>query len=150
MRLLRRLACVDITYMRVSSVCAMMRVRACRCVLACVWRAGTTTLSFVVYLALLAAAVLPHHVCITPSLKLSSSLLCEIHGTTAVAQQGCVDHHYAFVDSAHVNACRSEYGMIRVRAYRCVWICLLACWNPTFQRFAFVALFAAAAATAAV
>ena len=35
--------------------------------------------------------LLPYHVCITPSLKLSSSRLRGRHGTTAAAQQVCVD-----------------------------------------------------------
>ena len=39
-------------------------------------------------------------VCITPCLKLSRSLLCGSHGTTAVAQQVCVHHFYARVDFA--------------------------------------------------
>ena len=40
-----------------------------------------------------AAMLLPYHVCITPSLKLLSSLLCGRHGTTAVAQHVCVGHY---------------------------------------------------------
>ena len=43
---------------------------------------------------LLCLLLLPYHVlCITPSLKLSSSLLCGNHGTTAAAHKVCVDHY---------------------------------------------------------
>ena len=46
-------------------------------------------------LLLLLLLLLPYHVCITPCFKLSSSQLSGSHGTTAAAQQYCVDHFYA-------------------------------------------------------
>ena len=47
--------------------------------------AGTPHFSFFFLLCYL--LLLLYHVCITPSLKLSSSLLCGSHGTTAVAHE---------------------------------------------------------------
>ena len=76
-----------------------MHVRVCRCVRLriCVLEPHIYLFhNFFVFSASL--LLLPYHVvCITPCLKLSSSLLCDSHGTTAVAQYVCVDHSYAFV-----------------------------------------------------
>ena len=53
----------------------------------------------------LLSLLLPYLVCITPSPKLSSSLLCGSHGATAVAQQVCgpllIIPYYACVDVAY-------------------------------------------------
>ena len=70
------------------------------------------------------------------STAVKSSLLCGSHGRRAVSRQVCVDHSTAY-------ACLL-CAMIRVRVFRCVRVCVLVCWNPTFQLFVFVALVAAA------
>ena len=81
------LLCVRRHCLCLCAVC-VLRVRVCGSVHLC---AGTPHSSFCI-LALLAAAaaaaaMLLYHVCITPSLKLSSSLLCGSHGTTAIAHR---------------------------------------------------------------
>ena len=81
--------------MRVCAVC----VGACGSVYLC---AGTPDFSFLLFLLCLLLRLLlllPYHaVCITPSLKLSSSRFRVRHGTTAaVAQQGCVEHYLLLV-----------------------------------------------------
>ena len=80
--------CVDITYACVLCV-ILVRVYVC----AGLWIylcADTPHFSFLFYCVCLLQ--LPYHVCITPCLMLSSSLLCGNHVTTAVVQQVCVDH----------------------------------------------------------
>ena len=67
------------------ATCGCMRV--CECVFVC-WNPTFNFLFFFAPLATAAAAAAVRHVCIiTPSLKLSSSLLCGSHGTTAIAHQ---------------------------------------------------------------
>ena len=66
--------------MRVCCVfCVCVRAGLCICVL------EPHISAFVFLLCLL--LLLLYHVCITPSLKLASSLLCGSHGTTAVAHE---------------------------------------------------------------
>ena len=85
------LLCV-LTSMRVCRVFRVCYGRVCRCAWVCGFFlvcAGTPLFSFFfcfVYSACL-LLLLPYHVCITPCLKLSSSLRCGSHGTTAVVQQ---------------------------------------------------------------
>ena len=86
-------ACVycvfDDTCACVQGVCGM-------CTLVC-WNPTFQRFLF----ALLTAAAAYHVVCITPCLKLSSSLLCGSHGATPVAQHVCVEHFYARVEIAY-------------------------------------------------
>ena len=85
--------CVDIAYACLFCVCYDMCTclfRVCGSVHLCVhlcWNLPLISASFFLF-ALLTVLLLPYHAaCITPRLKLSSSLLCGSHGTTAVAQQ---------------------------------------------------------------
>ena len=71
----------------------MKRVEACAGLSICSW-SPKLFLFFCVCSALL---LLPYHVCFPPPLKTSSSLKCGSHGTTAFAEQACVDHVYACV-----------------------------------------------------
>ena len=67
-----------------------------------------------VFLLCLLLLVLPYHVvCITPSLKLSSSRLWGRHGTAAVALQVCVDHYLLCVCWHSIRVC-AVCTMIRV------------------------------------
>ena len=78
-------------------------------------------------LLLLLLLLLAKNVCITPCLKLSSSLLCGSHGTTAVAQQVCVDHIYACVATACACvtcAMTRKRKRKRKRARVCVCVCV--------------------------
>ena len=133
-------ACVDIAY--ACLLCAMTRVRVCRCVQVCVlvcWNPTFQLCFFALSACLL--LLLPYHVSIRPSLKLSTSLLCGCRGTTAVAQQkvvwtatycACVEIAYASV--LFVGVCRSVDSYV--------------CWHPTFQLsflFCLVSLLVAAA-----
>ena len=91
--------CVGHYLLCVCAMCAMVRVRACRfvqvCAFVCLVLEPHIYFSFLIFRLLL---LLPYHaVCISPCLKLSRSLLCGSHGTTAAAQQVCVDHLYAYV-----------------------------------------------------
>ena len=90
----------------VCAVCAMIPVRVC-------WVCASLRICVLephIYLSFhficfvrssLLLLLLPYHVCIPPCLMLPSSLRCGSHGTTAVAQQVCVDHFYAYVDIAY-------------------------------------------------
>ena len=78
-------ACVDILLMRVRAVCAAFAgTYVCAGLCICVLQPNTSSFCFCFALP---AADVSCHVCITPSLKLLSSLLCGGHGTTAVAHQ---------------------------------------------------------------
>ena len=87
-------------HMRVlCSVCAMIRVRLCRCVQVCVLVHLKPHIQLRVFLLCLLLLLLPlqlllpyHVVWITPFVKLSSPLLCGSHGTT-VAQQMCGEYY---------------------------------------------------------
>ena len=90
--------------MHVCAVCATdVCVGVCGSVDMC---AGTLRFNFLFYFIRSARCLLlllPYRVvCITPYLKLSSSLLCGSHGTTAVAKQVCVDYFYARVSIAYL------------------------------------------------
>ena len=84
-------------HIRVCSVYAVICVRVSRCERICVLAWWKPTFQLLVFSLLAVAALLlllPNNgVCITPSLKLSSSVLCGSHGTSAVTQQVCVDHY---------------------------------------------------------
>ena len=90
----------------------MIRVRACRCVRVCVLVCWNPACHLFVFVLLCLLVLLPYHVvCITPSLKLASSLLGGSHGTTAAAQQFCVDHYLAMrVLTQHMHVCCVRYG----------------------------------------
>ena len=82
----------------VSSVCDMIRVRVSRyvrglCIAVLEPHISALCILFLCLLLLLLLLLLTYHVCITPSFKLSGSLLRGGHGTTAVAEQVCVDHY---------------------------------------------------------
>ena len=64
-------------------VCCVCYVSAGLCI--CALKPHTSARFFSVFVFLLCLLLL-YHVCITPSLKLSSSLLCGSHGTTAVSR----------------------------------------------------------------
>ena len=116
--------------MCVCAVFAMLRVRVCRCVHVCAffacWNITFISVfnSFFVWSALL--LLLPYHVCVTPCLKLSSSLLSGSHGTTADEQQVSIDHYYACVNVAY-NLC-----ILRVRCVcNATHVCIVACTAVT-------------------
>ena len=85
-------------HMRVCCVCCdTCACVYCRCVQVCAFVCWNPTfISFsLIFVCSALVLLLPYNVCITPCLKLSSSLVCGSHGTTAVAQQSCVDHFHA-------------------------------------------------------
>ena len=79
----------------------MIRVSVCGCLRVCAFECWDQPHFSSFYLWLLCLLLLlPYHVvCTTPFLKLSSFVLCGSHGTTAVAQQFCVNQFYVFIDS---------------------------------------------------
>ena len=96
----------------------------------------------------LALLLLPYRVvCITPVLKLSGPL---DYFVAATVQQ---PSHSNFVWATTMRVwtlhmrVSSVCAMIRFRVCRCMRVCVLACWNPTFQLlvFGFALLVAAAA-----
>ena len=68
------------------AVC-VVRVGVCSCVRVCAFVCWNPTFQLLYLLSLPAATVTYYVVCITPSLQLSSSLLCDSPRTTAVAHQ---------------------------------------------------------------
>ena len=107
---------------RTSSLCGPLLyvcghcVRVCRCVRVCVFVCWNPTFQPKFFLLCLLPLLLPNHaVCITPSLKLSSSRPCGRHGTTAVAQQVCVEHYlYLLCVCYHSKCVRAVCAMIRI------------------------------------
>ena len=121
----------------------MIRVRVCRCALLC---AGTPHVYFRFVTFLVCSSFLllplPYHVCITPCLKFSRSLLCGSHGTT-VAQHVCVYHYLLCVCWHSICVCCVCYDMCACVGVR---ICVL---EPTFKYFRFVAFLVSSLFTAA-
>ena len=118
-------------HMRVCCVCAMIRVRGCRCVRVCVFVCWNPIFQklFVFVFALLAAAAVSCR--ITASLKLSGSRLCGRHGTTVVAQRVCEDHLLTMRVLTSLRVC-AVCCKIPVRSYRRVQVCaFFVRWNPT-------------------
>ena len=91
---------------------------------------------------LLSAELEPSKAMENPHVSCESSLLGGSHGTRAVAHQVIVGYYDARVDVAC--AC-VFYAIIRLRVFRCVRVCALVRWNPTFQILFFSSAFAAAA-----
>ena len=89
--------------------------------------------------------LLPYHVWITPSVKLSSPLPFGSHGTTAAAQPMCgdtINTHHMCVDI--VNAC------VLCAQWTCVQVCgsvdAFMCWHAGTPRFNFILHFVASLA----
>ena len=96
--------------------------------------AGTPRFSFSFFLFFLLCLLLllPYQVvCVTPSLRRSSSLFCGRHGTTAVTRQVCFDHYSLCVCAVCI--------MMHVRVCRCVRlrICVLEPHIYLFHNFLF-------------
>ena len=98
--------------MRVSTLHNMRVCRVCRWQVyssVCLGLEPHMYFSFLAFFSFLCFAAAPSVsrclYCITPCLKFPSSALCGSHGTTAVAQQVCVDHFYARVDIAYAWTC---------------------------------------------
>ena len=78
--------------------------------------------------------LLLYHVCVTPSLKLSSSLLCGSYGTTAVAHQAL--SFVAATDGASVRACACHvsYRNEHIISREVQGCCAAGRYKPTLPR----------------
>ena len=126
-------------------MCGLLRcVRGhCLCVFAvcatcaCVWGGGLCLCVlephiFAFYFVL--CFLLLYHVCVTPSLKLSSSLLCGSYGTTAVAHQAL--SFVAATDGASVRACACHvsYRNEHIISREVQGCCAAGRYKPTLPR----------------
>ena len=111
----------------------MIRVRVCRCVRVCVFVCWNPTVTFFFSLLCLLLLLPYHTVRITPSLKLQ-----KLPTVADTVQQSHIK--FVWITTMRVDiayACMFCVCHIRVRVCRCVRVCLLACWNATFQFFVF-------------